>query len=80
MLGIVSKSKKDTFHWIPRVDADGIPVTTKNKSLATQQPFQQQRVQLDTYHEYYIRNKEAIIEFIEMHICNTFDYSKFFKK
>lgn len=80
MLGIVSKSKKDTFHWIPRVDADGIPVTTKNKSLVTQQPFQQQRVQLDTYHEYYIRNKEAIIEFIEMHICNTFDYSKFFKK
>lgn len=80
ILGIVSKMKKESFHWIPRVDQDGIPVATKNKTLSQSQPFQQQRVQLETYHEYYIRNKESIINFIEMHICNDFDYKKYLTK
>jgi hypothetical protein len=80
ILGVVSKSKKESFHWVPRVDADGLPVPNKNKNLQAQQPFQQQRVQLETYHEYYIRNHEAIIEFIETHMCNNFDYKKFLKK
>jgi hypothetical protein len=80
ILGIVSKHKKDSFHWVTRVDQEGLPVATKNKSLAATQPFQQQRLQLETYHEYYIREKDAIIQFIEMHICNDFDYKKFFSK
>lgn len=80
ILGVVSKIKKESFHWVTRVDADGMPIATKNKSLAASQPFQQQRVQLETYHEYYIRNKEAIVNFIEMHMCNDFDYKKYLTK
>jgi hypothetical protein len=80
ILGIVSKIKKESFHWVTRVDADGMPIATKNKSLAASQPFQQQRVQLETYHEYYIRNKESIVHFIEIHMCNDFDYKKYLTK
>jgi hypothetical protein len=80
ILGIVSKIKKESFHWITRVDADGKPIATKNNSLAASQPFQQQRVQLETYHEYYIRNKESIVHFIEIHACNDFDYKKYLTK
>jgi len=79
ILGVVSKNKKESFHWIPRVDQDGMPVATKNKALVASQPTQQQRVQLETYHEYYIRHKDAIVEFIEAHMVNAFDYSKFLK-
>lgn len=79
VLGVVSKNKKESFHWIPRVDADGMPIATKNKSMVQQQPIQQQRVQLETYHEYYIRDKKSIVEFIEMHMINSFDYSTFIK-
>lgn len=79
ILGIVSKNKKESFHWIPRVDQDGLPVATKNKALAASQTMQQQRVQLETYHEYYIRHKEAIVEFIDAHMINNFDYSAFLK-
>lgn len=80
ILGIVSKIKKESFHWVTRVDADGMPIATKNKSLAASQPFQQQRVQLETYHEYYIRDKETIVNFIDMHMCNNFDYKKYLTK
>jgi hypothetical protein len=80
ILGIVSKIKKESFHWVTRVDADGMPIATKNKSLAASQPFQQQRVQLETYHEYYIRDKETIVNFIDMHMCNDFDYKKYLTK
>lgn len=77
ILGVVSKNKKESFHWVTRVDPDGLPVATKNRGLAASQPAQQQRVQIETYHEYYIRKQDAILEFLEAHAVNSFDFSKF---
>jgi len=82
VLGIISKHSKPMFQWIPRVTEDGLNVPVKNKSaLASGIVHQQQRITMDTYHEYYIRSQKEVEAFLNAFAINTeFDYKKYFKK
>lgn len=67
VLAVITKEKKNTFHMVPKLKDDGTPMGNK-----------QQRVQIQTYGEYYITNTEDIDNFISIFAINdNFDYKKF---
>jgi len=77
MLGIVSKYKKSQFHYVPKLGGNGAPLPNNDKKSNQNMPFQQERVTLDTYHEYYIRKPEEIDAFLKMYVANKFNWKSF---
>ncbi len=71
MLGIVSKHQKPQFHFIPRLDNNGFPKPNSNKAMLEQSPLAQERIMIDTYHEYYIRKPEEIEAFLNIYVSNN---------
>ena len=82
ILGIVSKHHKQLFHWVPRVSEDGMQIPVKDRvAVAAGLVTKQQRIQIDSYHEYYIRNVEEIKSFLDKFVVNSdFDYQRYFPK
>jgi hypothetical protein len=67
VLAVITKEKKNNFHMVPKLKDDGSPAGNKK-----------QRVQIQTYGEYYITNQEDIDNFISIFAINeTFDYKKY---
>ena len=80
VLGIISKHKKPQFHFVPKLDTNGAPKPNKHPQMSAAVPYAQERVMLDTYHEYYIRNTAEINMFLEMYVMNkTFDWKAYLK-
>lgn len=72
ILAVISKIKKESLHMVPRLDDSGniIPIKNGNK---------QQRLQIETFNEFYIIKKEEIIDFISKFAINSIDeYIKYF--
>ena len=64
VLAIISKEYKQNFHMIPELDMGGMPV--KNT---------EERVKLDTYYEYFIEDKDEIVNFIKEIALNSSNYN-----
>lgn len=83
-LAVLSKSTRDTFTMLERLDDNGQPtsVMIKDKEKGAKQITKQQRVQVSTPWEYFIHETDEIREFIKTHAINadTFDYHKFMTK
>jgi hypothetical protein len=80
ILGVISKHIKQSIQSITKLDNNGFPKETTNKKFKEQFPFQQERLLMDTYHEYYIRNEKEIEEFLNMHAVNPkFDWKSYLK-
>lgn len=75
-LAIIGKSKKETFHMLPRLSDDGTPIQIKSGEYAGQN--KKQRVQQDSYSEYYITERSEIEAFIAKFADNhmAFDFKK----
>lgn len=75
VLAIIGKTKKDTFHMVPRLDDAGGAIRN-TKSSDPNKPNKMQRVQQESYTEYYITEKEEVINFIKQFAVNheDFDY------
>lgn len=84
-LAVLSKSTRDTFTMMERLDENGevsvVAVKDKDKG-GLKQVTKQQRVQVSTPWEYFIHEKEEIVNFIKTHAGNadSFDYYKFMTK
>lgn len=76
-LAIIGKSKKETFHMIPRLDDNGHPVHNKIPG-PTGETVRKQRVQQESYSEYYLTNRDEIEAFIKAFAVNheEFNYKK----
>jgi len=72
-LAIIGKTKKDTFHMVPRLDDNGSPQEIKGGTER-----KQQRVSQESYTEYYITEREEVENFIKKFAVNhaEFDYKK----
>lgn len=72
-LAIIGNLKRETFHMIPRLDPNGEPELIKTTGKR-----KMQRVQQESYTEYYITERSEIENFIQMFAVNadTFDYKK----
>lgn len=71
---VISKTKKTTLHMLPELDSYGVRVTgTKGAK--------QSRHKMEVFQEYYISDKDDIVDIIEKFAdnSNTFDYKKHFE-
>jgi hypothetical protein len=77
VLAVISKEKKTSHFMVEKLTEEGLPELNKKQTA-----YKKQRVTLDKYYEYYITEKQEIIDFVEMVAFNsdTFDYTAFFKK
>jgi len=69
-LAIISKVKKDTFHFFTRVDGQGDVVPVK-KPRANGKTHAEERKQIETFYEYYISSEKDILEFINLFALNS---------
>lgn len=81
VLAVVSTLSKDTFHMVPKLDANGDPEMRKSPGRDGL-PYKQERRTLETYNEYYIENPEDITTFINRFAVNAseFDYTQYIKE
>ena len=75
VLAIVGKEKKQIFHLMPKLDEKGNVMVLGIKNGKREQrdngkDYYEQRQIIETYYEYFIEDKEEIIEFVE-----TFGYN-----
>jgi hypothetical protein len=78
VLAVITKTMKQSYHMVPKLDDNGDPVKTK-----TQRPngkaYKEERRLVDTFSEFYLLTPEEINGFIESFAVNakTFDYKTF---
>lgn len=75
-LAIIGKTKKDTFHMIPRLGDTGESDNIKSGENAGQP--KKQRVQQESWTEYYITERDEVENFIKRFAVNheEFNYTK----
>jgi len=69
-LAIISKVKKETFHFFTRVDAQGDVVPTK-KARINGKTHAEERKQIETFYEYYLTAEKDILAFINLFALNS---------
>jgi len=69
-LAIISKVKKDTFHFFTKVDVQGDVVAAK-KTRANGKTHAEERKQIETFYEYYLTSEKDILEFIKLFALNS---------
>jgi len=76
-LAVIGKTKKDSFHMIPRLDTNGHPEKLK-VGATPENPNKKQRVSQESYTEYYLTERKEVEAFIELFAVNhaTFDVTK----
>lgn len=78
VLGVVSKVVKDKFQFVPKLSSKGTPLPNNDRSTNKIAPFQQERLLLKTFHEYYISDQKEIETFLKMYAYNPkFDWAEF---
>lgn len=77
-LAIISKIKKESFHFLPKLSGSGNPLPNNDKASQAMMPYQQERILIETFHEYFIHDKADIISFLETYAINIdFDWKSF---
>jgi hypothetical protein len=81
VLAVISKSKKDTFHMLPKIDPNGDPEMRKTPGRDGS-PYKQERRSQETYQEYYLEDLRDIQEFVTMFAVNysTFPIDTYFSE
>jgi hypothetical protein len=78
VLGVVSKVTKEKFQFVPKLSSKGTPLPNNDKSTNQIAPYQQERLLIQTFHEYYISDQKEIDEFLKIYAFNTkFDWKNF---
>ena len=72
-LAIISKIKKESFHFLPKLSGGGAPLPNNDKASQAMMKYQQERVLIETFHEYFISDKKEIDAFLK-----TFAYNQNF--
>ena len=64
---------------VPKLDVNGEPIRLKVPNKQTGKTVKEQRVQVDTFSEFYLTDKKDIETFIHMFAVNAdnFDYKEF---
>ena len=80
ILAVISKIKKQAMHMVPKLDENGQPVRLKAPNMETGKTVKEQRVQIETFSEIYITEKDEIAQFVYMFAVNAdqFDIAPFF--
>jgi hypothetical protein len=78
VLVLMSMHTKDNFHLLPRLDDNGDPIQVKGQTRPNKKAYKEQRVQLETYTEYYISETKEIEDLLNITAinANSFDYKR----
>jgi hypothetical protein len=78
VLVMMSGFRKQSFHMVPKLNENGDPSKTK-APRPNGKTYQEQRVALETFEEFYISEKQEIENLINMIAINaeTFDYKQY---
>mgnify|MGYP003625498885 CR=1 FL=1 len=74
ILVMISKTMKETFTMLPRLDDNGQPQRLKVPSKETGKVHKEQRVSINTFSEFYITEKEEIENFLAIFSVNFADF------
>lgn len=79
VLAVIGKEKKDTLQMVPKLNNLGDPETMKIGRRPGGKDFAEERKLMETYYEYYVENKEEIVDVINILALNsdTFDYDQY---
>lgn len=79
ILVVISKTMKETFTMLPRLDEAGNPQKLKFPNKETGKVIKEQRISVKTFSEFYITNKDEIENFLAIFAVNfdNFNYSEF---
>ena len=69
-LAIISKIKKESFHFLPKLSGGGSPLPNNDKASQAMMPYQQERVLIETFHEYFIHDKADAEKFLKTYAFN----------
>jgi hypothetical protein len=81
ILAVITKIKKEAFHMVPKLNQEGQPMKLKSPNNATGKTVKEERVNVETFSEFYITELDEIKTFIHMFAINSdiFDFDKHFK-
>ena len=79
ILAVITKVKKQSFHMMPRLNDEGQPQRLRTPNKETGKAVKEQRVNIETFSEFYITEKEEIVNFINLFAANagSFDFTKY---
>ncbi len=82
ILVVISKTMKETFTMLPRLDESGNPQKLKFPNKETGKVIKEQRVSINTFSEFYITEKEEIENFLAIFAVNfkDFDSAQYMKE
>lgn len=67
---VISKVSKQTLHMLPRLDDNGDPKMLKVTKRPSGKTVMEERKTIETFQEYYIDDKTAIMNLIDLHSVN----------
>ena len=78
VLAVITKTMKQSYHMVPKLDDNGDPIKTKTQR-ANGKAYKEERRLVDTFSEFYLLTPEEINGFIESFAVNakSFDYKSF---
>lgn len=78
VFAVIGGIKKDTFHMLPKLDANGDPEMRKTPARDGS-PYKQERRTIETFQEYYLEDRSDIEGFIKHFATNadTYDYTTY---
>lgn len=81
VLVMMSSLVKESLHTLPKLDDNGDPIMLK-MSRPNGKKYKEQRVQLETFTEYYITEKEEIDSLLKLITINSssFNYKQYTEK
>lgn len=79
VLAIVGKTRKESFHMLPKLNEFGDIQTLKIGRRANGKDYAEERKTVETFYEYYIEDTKEIEEFLTEFATNasTYDYKKY---
>ena len=81
ILACITKVKKQSYHFLPKLDDNGDALRLKIGKRENGKTVREQRVLVDTFSEFYVTEKEEIVEFLKTFACNesSFNYLQYFE-
>ena len=79
VLAVIGKEKKESLQMVPKLNALGDPEMLKIGKRPGGKDYAESRQTMETYYEYYVENKDEIVNIIQMLALNadTYDYGQY---
>lgn len=79
VLAVIGKTKKESFHMLPKLTELGDPQTLKIGKRSNGKDYAEERKTIETFYEYYIEDATEIENFVSAFATNadSYDYKQY---